>query len=362
MRSLVFSILLGVVSTWAGTALAGTPIETSLEFNPSSPKSGEPVLLHLSGTWSDGCVPIRAQVTKVGNTVYISLITQVELNPHTICTLALTPWELNVPLGSFDAGTYLVLVSYRGQLLTSTFLSVSGEFGAEAPTALPNGSFEQGIVGGIPQGWALGEAFIQRSQRVDAHPTEEHVLRLSDRCHFDGARSLYGLAKAIPPSEVSRDPTLPFGEQFVYVWASSDWISAPGANAVELHMRDVKVEGNTGWGYGGYILLVFEDEAGLHPNPFARWDILWNSPQLLYGVKEGVETRDNAAGTSRGSDGSIWKLYRVPIPEKVNRERFNVKIFWIAHNWNSWGPEFWISVSSYVDAIRLVQISLFRRK
>jgi len=33
-----------------------------------------------------------------------------------------------------------------------------------------------------------------------------------------------------------------------------------------------------------------------------------------------------------------------------------VKIFWIAHNWNSWGPEQWIGISSYIDFVRLTAI------
>ncbi|MCD6155111.1 MAG: hypothetical protein J7J22_05035 [Candidatus Verstraetearchaeota archaeon] len=360
MRSLAFSILHGVISVWAGSTSAEIPMGTSLEFIPFSPRPGEPVLLHLSGTWPNGCVPVQAQIAKLGNTLFVSLITQVEINPHVMCTMALTPWELEVPLGSFDAGTYIVSVTYRSQILASALLSVSGE--SEVPETLPNGSFEQGTVGGLPEGWSLGEAFIQRSQRVDAHPAEEHVLRLSDRCHFDGARSLYGMAKAIPPQETSHDPALPFGEQFAYVWASSDWVSAPSATVVELYMRDVKVEGNTGWGYGAYILLVFEDEAGLYPNPFARWDVVWNSPQLLYGVKEALGTKDAAMGEEGGSDGGSWKLYRVPIPEEVDRERFNVKIFWIAHNWNSWGPEQWIGISSYIDLVGLSAIPVSIRR
>jgi hypothetical protein len=31
----------------------------------------------------------------------------------------------------------------------------------------------------------------------------------------------------------------------------------------------------------------------------------------------------------------------------------NLKIFWIAHNWNSWGPDYWVAISSYVDGLTL---------
>lgn len=331
---------------------AGEPIETQIGVIPPHPRAGEPVGLRLSGSWSDGCVPERAQVARIGNGIYVALITRVEMDPNAICTLAITPWELTLPVGALEAGMYFVTVVYKGKPVASASFAVSGP--SVTPVPIPNGDFEMGAVGEIPAQWTLGEAFLQQSQRRDAHPAEEHKLYLASEAHFRGSQALYGWAKAIPPRETSPDPTLPLGEQLVYVWIASDWISAPGADMLELRMREAKAEGNADWGYGTYILVAFEDEKGLHPNPFGRWDAVWDSPQLLFGQKEAMGTKDNAVGEERGNDGAVWKLYRVPIPEEVDRKRFNVKIFWIAHNWNSGGPRNWVSISSYIDALELV--------
>ena len=331
---------------------AGEPIETRIQVVPPHPRAGEPVSLRLSGSWSDGCVPERAQVARIGNGIFVDLITRVEMDPHAICTMAITPWDLTIPVGALEAGMYFVTVVYKGKPVASASFSVSGP--VVMPVPIPNGDFERGAVGGIPTQWTLGEAFLQQNQEQDAHPAEEHDLRLVSEAHFRGSQALYGMAKAIPPRETSPRSTLPFGEQFVYVWIASDWISAPGADMLGLRMREVKVERNADWGYGAYILVVFEDGKGLHPNPFGRWDVVWNSPQLLFGRKEAMGIKDNAVGEERGNDGAVWKLYRVPIPEEVDRKRFNVKIFWIAHNWNSQGPGYWVSISSYIDSLELI--------
>jgi len=346
-------ILLMISLFWASTVLAGVPISTSVVILPPDPRQGQLLLAVLWGTWSDGCVPESARLRTVGTAIYIDLITPMETNPNVLCTMALTSWQLSVPLGTFGPGDYEVLVRYRSRSIAGISLTVSATVQIGQVVTVPNGDFEDGDVGTLPEKWTLGEAFLQQGQRANAQPAEEHLLYLTNERHFNGDKSLYGMAKVIPPTDISRNHSFPLGEQFTYVWASSEWMSAPKAGAVELYMRDVEVKGNRVWGYGVYIILIFEDENGLHPNPFARWDVIWNSPQLLYGENETTGRIDNAAGTTRGNDGGTWKLYRAPIPAGLDRTKFKVKLFWIAHNWNSWGPQNWVSVSSHVDAFEL---------
>jgi len=345
---------MAIVGFLAGTwGMAGVPIATSIEIVPPAPTSADTIVVHLSGTWSDSCVPRQAMSLSLGNQIFITLYTQADFNPSIVCLLALTDWSLDVTIGELSPGGYMVIVTHRGNVIATTVFTVTGP-APEEMEVVPNGGFEQGAPGEVPAGWGAGRAFVQRHQRVIASGSGDYTLGVVQEAHCKGSQALYAMAKAVPPQETSQDPSLPFGEGLSYTWVASDWFSAPEeAQAVKLYMRDIEVEGNKGWGWGAYILLVFEDANGLLPNPFAGWETLWNSPQLLYGEKEAMGRVDRSVGTETGNDGSVWRVYTVPIPPELDRSHMNLKIFWIAHNWNSWGPDYWIAISSYVDGLTL---------
>lgn len=287
------------------------------------------------------------------NELTLSLVTPLELAPNMACIEVIIPWGLAAPLGTFNLGMYTVLVTYGGKTLTRSSLVV--EDGLQPVSAVYR-DFEMGTTGNFLEGWSLGWASLEQGQYVRVHSAKEHHLFLVEEARFGGGQSLYATVKLIPPQQVSRNLELAFGEQFVHVWISSDWISAPGAKAVEIQTRDVGARHVSDWGYGAYLVLVFEDKRALYPNTFSPWYILWDSPQLLYGVRKGMGAKDTVLDEVRGNDGRVWGLYRISIPEEVDRERFDLKIFWIAHDWNSRGPGKWgVPYLPYIDGISLLR-------
>ncbi len=99
-------VLLAFVTV--GRAQLGT---TEIEVIPPHPTTENPIVLILSGTWKDSCVPQEPNVTILG-----SQITITTFNPSEMCLMVLTPWQLTVPIGKVSSsGWYSVIVVRNGQ-------------------------------------------------------------------------------------------------------------------------------------------------------------------------------------------------------------------------------------------------------
>lgn len=72
-------------------------------FEPAAPTDRSFVVLQVRQVWRDGCLPVGERVTRSGNAITVRW----GIRPGG-CTLALEPWNDDVPLGVLDAGVYKV--------------------------------------------------------------------------------------------------------------------------------------------------------------------------------------------------------------------------------------------------------------
>ncbi len=103
-------ILLLALSS-AALPAAGQPLpNATVATFPANPAPGDEIVLKLSGQWPDGCVPEaeRTKLTTSGTRLHVNFNYSGIVGP---CTAAVTPWSLDVPAGTLDAGTYTVEVT-----------------------------------------------------------------------------------------------------------------------------------------------------------------------------------------------------------------------------------------------------------
>jgi hypothetical protein len=69
------------------------------------------VTLNVSGMLPTPCNMPRAEVTgpEENNTIYVEMWTLVE--PDAVCIQVLQPFEVSIPLGSYESGTYTVILN-----------------------------------------------------------------------------------------------------------------------------------------------------------------------------------------------------------------------------------------------------------
>lgn len=79
---------------------------------PPEPTEQDHVMVELSGTWRNSCVPESPQVIQLGSSITINLS-----SPEGPCLAAETDWEEKVRLGKLSAGTYRVDVKADGETL-----------------------------------------------------------------------------------------------------------------------------------------------------------------------------------------------------------------------------------------------------
>ncbi len=77
---------------------------------PPEPTTEDNIVLMLSGTWPDSCVPSAPQVMRLGTLIYIATAQTDE-----VCAPTLTPWQLEVPLGELPVGQYRLVMAHTDQ-------------------------------------------------------------------------------------------------------------------------------------------------------------------------------------------------------------------------------------------------------
>ena len=184
-QTLLPLLLLSLAASFAAPAPAQSldPIATV----PTAPAPGDSVVLHLSGQWPDGCVPeaARTTLTQEGS------ILRVNFNYSGfsgVCTMATTPWTLDVPAGKLAAGTYTVEVT-RSRTLMPTETIGTGSF-TVAP--LPETTVW------LPGFWAPGTTFSLASTLTAFNNTENAVA-----VAFLGAWDALGRHTTPPPVELA---------------------------------------------------------------------------------------------------------------------------------------------------------------
>ncbi len=110
-----------------GVAQLGT---AEIQVLPPHPTTEDSIVLVLSGTWKDSCVPQAPEAMILG-----SQITVTTSNPGEICLMVLTPWQLAVPIGTLSSpGWYSVVVVHNGQPIGGIEFEVrTGKEGSSPP-------------------------------------------------------------------------------------------------------------------------------------------------------------------------------------------------------------------------------------
>lgn len=113
-----------------GMAQLGT---AEIQVLPPHPTTEDSIVLVLSGTWKDSCVPQAPEAMILG-----SQITVTTSNPGGICLTVLTPWQLTVPIGTLSfPGWYSVVVVHNGQPIGGIEFEVrTGKDGSAPPAML----------------------------------------------------------------------------------------------------------------------------------------------------------------------------------------------------------------------------------
>jgi len=134
---------MAVMVAWVGAAAAAQVRTAEVQLLPEHPTEGSAIILIVSGTWTDSCVPRLAELRTSGKYIVVA-----RESPAVGCTRGPTPWSVFVPLGKLPAGPYAVTVTHRR-------------------TGIPYGSVEQ-VIGratfqvAIP-GCASGDAIPEAS-------------------------------------------------------------------------------------------------------------------------------------------------------------------------------------------------------
>lgn len=100
---------------------------------PSHPTTEDPIVLVLSGTWVNSCVPQAPKVAVLGDQITVTTS-----NLSEICLTVLTPWQLTVPIGTLSSpGWYSLVVVHNGQPIGGIEFEVrTGKDGSPPPAML----------------------------------------------------------------------------------------------------------------------------------------------------------------------------------------------------------------------------------
>jgi uncharacterized protein (TIGR03437 family) len=85
----------------------------TLTATPQTPNSNDDIVVAVRGTWPDGCRPASPVVTRSNSQVTITTAVTA-----TVCTQALTPYALDVPIGRLPRGLYTVELVHQTPLAT----------------------------------------------------------------------------------------------------------------------------------------------------------------------------------------------------------------------------------------------------
>jgi hypothetical protein len=221
-------------------------------------------------------------------------------------------------------------------------LFVSGAvavFANSLPTAIPNSSFELGIVGGVPTSWTA-EYIDFEGANPPALGTFHHNLEKSAAAYYDGSYSLYGRAYYRQDQFRKNNPC-------AWTWAHSEYVNASSATTVTMYMRSISRTKPSHWGWTSYIFLKLSDGTNQVTYQLYEWR---EYPQ---GHAYEVNHYDSIA---QGADGQQWYVYTRDVPSTLDKSHIKVSIGWLADSW-FWYPGGVVALSSYVDDVHFSPIT-----
>jgi len=224
-----------------------------------------------------------------------------------------------------------ILLSFLGLMLITIFI-----LHASASWILvPNGSFESGTVGLIPDDWVM----VTENFGPEA-ATYVHEMKQTDQEYFEGSRSLWLHSRVVDTDGTKA------GRNSSTIAETEDWINAPLATQLRIYIRDIKsAHSSLSWGWGNGILLSINNVSVADVSgPYIDWIfthgefINWN----LYNY------------TAAGSDGQSWYVYEYGIPESIDKTHMKIQIMCDAGDWTFYDTNYFSDLEFVVDKVELL--------
>lgn len=212
---------------------------------------------------------------------------------------------------------------------------------------------------------------------IEYSASHNHRVVYDNSTGFMGDGSIYGYCDMNGPdrSLLSRFSTrsgnyiLPMGGQLSFTVAETPFMDSHDADFLSLWMTDVSVKTSVYWGWGGAVLVYFNDGRGfklveddlkaiagfdklcsLQPSP-----ILYARHEAPWGTRSGI--LDTAKTSAIGADRKTWKQYIVKIPDDLDKSHLSVVFVWETVNWfqNSVPQNSTVSVSSRISSLEFLK-------
>jgi hypothetical protein len=221
-----------------------------------------------------------------------------------------------------------ILVSFLGLALITLFvLHASASW-----VLVPNGSFESGTVGLIPDNWKM------RTYNYGmAGATHVNEMQQADSRYFEGGKSLWMHSRVVDTDGTN-----------VMRWSrtiaeTEDWINAPYATHVRIFVRDIRgTHSPLSWGWGNLVQLGVNNVS----LPTVPIDGVYMDGEFL--------NFNNYNYTATGGDGYSWYVYEYPIPESVDKTHMKIQIGCHSGDWTFYDTSYFSDLEFVVDKVELL--------
>ncbi len=219
-------------------------------------------------------------------------------------------------------------------MLTTTFiLQASASW-----VLVPNGSFESGTVGLVPDNWSMIAADLTDPPDGPKTATFIHGMEQTDQKYFEGSQSLWLHSRVV-------DEGLRQGRGSQTIAETKDWIFAPSATYVRIYVRDIKSTHSISWGWSNYVMLYINN-ASIASSPYGA--IFAHGEFLNFNYYNSTVT---------GADGQSWYVYEYPIPGSVDKAHMKIEIICHAWDWTFYETSYYSDFEFVVDKVELSTLS-----
>ncbi len=212
--------------------------------------------------------------------------------------------------------------------------------GIETYSLVPNGSFESGTVGLIPDKWVMITS-NWNELGVD-NTTYTNEMQQTDQKYFEGEKSLWIHSRVVDTDGLRMTRVASTGAE------TEDWINAPKATHIRVYVRDIKsTHSNLHWGWSNNIFLQINNVSvakTLFEGKYYTW-IFTNGETLNY---------NHYNQTVVGADGESWYAYEYEIPEAVDKTHMKIQILCGVCDWTFYDPGYFSDLEFVVDRVELL--------
>lgn len=226
---------------------------------------------------------------------------------------------------------------YLSLLIGSLYIILAIQSVSAAWTLVPNGSFESGSIGSIPDQWSM----VTGNWDEHGGTTFSNDMQQASGTYFEGARSLWLHSRV-----VDTDGTRQMRDAWTMA-VTEDWINVPFATHVRIFMRDIKSTHSLSWGWSNHIFLLINN-ASVAKTYLGdqEYDMIFTHGEFL--------SWNHYNYTATGADGQSWYVYEYSMPESVDKTHMKIQIVCNAHDWTFYSPSNFDDLEFAVDKVELL--------